>query len=187
MHFLWLHGIRASKNSRLDESFSETLLSLWAALRSFCSQVSITPSLAWAAASLGSWPNTLQRWLEAALASPEVNGPKQEATIFGINNNPPNYHPRVRKFSLTSMRPTALCKVCRRHCPTFGQQYVHIEKMPSGVSAVCPHQSTTNYERLPKLLIVAWNRMGDHSVWQTGATELMQPITDQLLGFVLQW
>lgn len=73
------------------------------------------------------------------------------------------------------------------HNLTFCQKDVHIEQMPSGVSTVSPHQSSTNYESLSKLLFMAGNTMSGHNIWQIGTTELMQPITDQLLCPVLEW
>lgn len=59
--------------------------------------------------------------------------------------------------------------------------------MPSGVSAVGPHQSSTNYKSLSELLFMAGDSMSDQDVWQIGPTELMQPITDQLPCLVLEW
>lgn len=47
---------------------------------------------------------------------------------------------------------------------TFGQQYIHIEKMPSGISAVSPHQGSTDYKSLSELLFVEGDSAGDQDV-----------------------
>ena len=58
--------------------------------------------------------------------------------------------------------------------------------MPPGVPAVHPQQSSADQEGLPQLILLAGLRLGDQALQLIGPAVLLQPITDQCPGLVLQ-
>lgn len=69
---------------------------------------------------------------------------------------------------------------------TSSQQDVHVQQMPSGFSALGPHQSSTRDKSLSELLLSTGDGRRGQNVRETSPTELVQPITEQLPGPALQ-
>lgn len=97
-------------------------------------------------------------------------------------NAPTNVSERLKAWRISKKLHGNVWK----RCPTFSQEYVHMQKMPPWVSAVDHQQSSSDYKSVSELLFVAGSQTRDHSIWQVCATEMMEPVTDQLLGPVLE-